>query len=447
MAFIFLAMIVALIIPIKNRIASSYISQGNELLKSHYYRSAIEKYEKASILSPKNYDLKIQLSDLSYLLGDKESSIRYLEEATNANRKETRGWHKLLEALLETKNLEKATQIISKMSEESLNNIDIKIQYCRIMANISQTEEALNQLDSLDTKESKFYQTIFLLKNERIEEAQNIFSTIKEQDKKELGYYEKIENLLEKIDVTENNLYKKILIAQAFNEIDEPYLAEQIFLEILTQDPDYRDGNTFLGYSYILQNKPDQAIKYLNKSLSKDDIYGITYYFLGKAYLNKNDENQAKINFKKAYQFGYRAANLLSTLGDLEKNSGGYTQAEIYYEKLLGKKDDFETRLNLIQVRLKQGKKDEAEKTATESKNSALLGYYYLEIDNLGEAKKNITDYEKISPYSPLASLWLGDIENKNNNKEKAKNYYKKTIELDTDGKWAKEAEEKLASL
>lgn len=438
--------LLALIIPIKIKVASFYINKGNSNVQNHYYKSAINNYEKASVLSPNNASLKIQLGNIYNLYKDKETAMNYFEEATNIDKNNEEAWILLLEALLENKDLEKASQKIVEMPKILLDNLAIKINYARVLANISRLAEAQEIISISIEDESKFYQTIFYLAQSDYENAKKIFEDVPQRNS--LGNkYKIVSYSLEKINNHTSLLYKKIIAAQTFNDIDEPYLAEQLLLKILETNSTYRDANIFLGYSYILQKKPDKSLEYLEKAKNQDKIYGITYYFIGEAYNTKGDLENTKTNLEKAINFGYETIDIFELLAITEKDLKNYGSAEKYYRKIIELEKNEKAYQGLVEILVEQTKVDDSLKIAEESKNDVLIGYVYTEKNELARAKEYLDRYENNNPYSPLGSFISGNLYQKENNTEKAKEYYLKTIEIDTTGIWAKKSENRLSSL
>ncbi len=61
-----------------------------------------------------------------------------------------------------------------------------------------------------------------------------------------------------------------------------------------------RDGWVFLGYGYILENQPEQAIDKLNRAKEIDPSHPLTFQLLSRAYQAQGNQSAARETLLKA---------------------------------------------------------------------------------------------------------------------------------------------------
>ncbi len=78
--------------------------------------------------------------------------------------------------------------------------------------------------------------------------------------------------------------------------------AEEVYLMAVKLDPRYIDARRNLGSVYAQTKRFDLAITQFSKGLEYDPKNAVLYLYLGYAYRDKGDNNQAKKHLEKAYQ-------------------------------------------------------------------------------------------------------------------------------------------------
>ena len=151
-----------------------------------------------------------------------------------------------------------------------------------------------------------------------------------------------IENIGGHLSVTKTNLadkrYEKEAIDALYSHDYEKAL--ELFKKQLKSDPQYPAGVYHnIGMTYVLMNKYNDAIEYLNKSIEIDKDYNATYYYLAEAYYYLNKMTKAKENYEKTVTLKDRAGNTniikksYEKLGYIENISGNTQKAQEYFQK------------------------------------------------------------------------------------------------------------------
>lgn len=437
--------LVALIIPIQLKLASIYTEKGNENLKKHLYRTAFSNYEKASALMPNDETLKLQLGKIYFLKNNFEEAQKEFQKAVEINENNTETHKLLIKTLLTNKKLDEAEKKVNKLPKKILEDKEVQIQRARTYAYLGKIDDSLIILNDNTEPEANFYKAVFLIAKKDFGKSEKILHDINTENN---DLQRKITILISafgKIKTSENETYKIIVLAETLNEIDEPYLAEKILKEVLEKNPDYRDALIFLGYSNYLRKDSQEARNYLIQAIEKDPIYGLSYYFLGKVDIRENKKEDARNNYQKSIDFGYKNKYSYKSLGEAEKDIKNYQKAqENFKESLKLDQKDEDILFELIEVLILEKKLDEAESLALKNEDNKILGWVYLEKDDLekslGYFKKSLEE----EPYSAFINLKIGEAYKKQNKGSEAHEYFQKATEYDLEGKWASIAEKEL---
>lgn len=435
--------LVILIAPIQLLIANKYIEQGNENLKKHFYKSAFLDYEKASALIPTDEKLKIQMGDIYFLKNNFEAAEKEYRKAYKINKNNSEALALLLETLLKEKKMGDAFKVINSASAKVLESVEIEILKARIFASIGKLDDAFNIIKNENGNEAKFYEAVFLTAERDFKNAEELLESLEEDSIKDKVSV--IKKAFEKIKSSENETYKTVVLAQVLNEIDEPYLAEILLKEILEKNPTYRDALIFLGYANYLKKDYKKADNYLLEAIKIDSIYGLSYYFLSKVNLEENKKEDAILNLENALAFGWKNEETYKLLGELLLEQKNYSKAEENFKKAyeLNSRNE-EVLTGLLESLIKQGKLDEAFEYSQKNGAEKFTGWVYLEKGELEKSLEELKKAEEKEPYSAFISLKLGELLKKQAKISEAKEYFRKTIEYDLEGKWSKKAENEL---
>ena len=115
------------------------------------------------------------------------------------------------------------------------------------------------------------------------------------------------------------------------------FKSEEILNEALKWAPNSFDIRYELAVTKIYQNKPEEAIDLLKKTVDLLPGYGRSYWNLAEAYYSASDYELAISNIEKAKEFGYdyKNPNNLLLLGNLYSKIGSNLESVRYYEELV----------------------------------------------------------------------------------------------------------------
>jgi len=439
LAAIFLVAIVITVFRVK--LSDSYIKKGANNLSRNYFKSALSDFEKASILMPNNEYINIKTGEIYLLYKNYNQAEKQFKKAVKANKKNPISYTYLIKTLILENKINDAETVIKKIPRKIGNDDNLSTQKARVYADLGKIDDAINILNQ-DSKKGKFYKSLFLISKGQLKESQDIINNLKSKESS-VDSLPIINKTFEKIQNSDNTTFKSITLAEALNEINEPYLAEIILNKVIKDNPKYRDAFIYLGYSNILKENYNQASDNIQKAIQEDPAYGLSYYFLGEVRLKENNANEAINNINKTVNLGYKNKNTYKLLGNInEQQENNKTAEENFYKALTFAPKDETVLMPLINVIIKQGKLTDAEKIAATAENNKLLGWVYVEKGDKEKALEYLQKAEAKEPSSAFISLKLGELYKKQSNEKEYKDYFLKTIEYDLSGDLAKLAKE-----
>ncbi|MDR2943184.1 MAG: tetratricopeptide repeat protein [Treponema sp.] len=99
----------------------------------------------------------------------------------------------------------------------------------------------------------------------------------------------------------------------------------------------YAQTNLSRGESLMMQNKPSEAVVYLENAVSDDSSNTKAYLYLGIVYEQLNRPNEAVAVYRRALPIaGSSSANVASNLGNVYFQIGNNEMAEQYYSQAIG---------------------------------------------------------------------------------------------------------------
>ncbi|MGR9116499.1 MAG: tetratricopeptide repeat protein [Gammaproteobacteria bacterium] len=208
--------------------------------------------------------------------------------------------------------------------------------------------------------------------------------------------------VLDKEGNSNNGLVARTILAEiSINKKDYSKAAEQV-ADVLKVDDDFLAANLLRARLLLVENKVDQAIDLLNKLIWNNNRSDNAFALLGQAYLIKNDQKQADVNFKRALEID--PANIqafVPVYGTYIKANQKET-ARQFLEKALNQKQNdrllltYKAELDISDKKWDDGQ-DAVRRLALIMKNSAVPLYFQANIfQGKGEYQDAIKLYKKI---------------------------------------------------
>jgi len=216
-----------------------------------------------------------------------------------------------------------------------------------------------------------------------------------------------------------------------------------------------------IGKSYFNQGEYDKAIIEFEKSIEFDANHTESYYYLGQCYLQKGIIEYNNKNILKAYSL-YRKANKISEqvipqyekiIKDNPEDLNSYLRLGYIYEvrSMVPFINDYDKALDyyLKALDLLEASSSSAGNTGINIYINTRVGCIYFQKKKYSQAIEYLEQAEKMSPHSANLEVYyyLGLSYDKIGEKEKAREFLSRVIELAPQSEPAQEAEKKLKKI
>lgn len=389
---------------------SQYILDGDNNLVQNNYKEAIENYKSAAVLNP---------SSVSTLI-------------------------KLGQAYLKNSSPKLAQNIFLKAVKLKPNSLSVRLLLLQSHLDLNELPQAKQLAWSLNETDPRVihYRGIIATAYKNYEEAKSQFKQIKDekQAKMYLTAYETYSYFTEA-----NENFLKLLLAKALVDDEQYQTAIPILFEITNDQNNYRDAWITMGYAYLKTQKPKEAIDALTQAKALDSKKPETLFFLGLAHFG-NDEIEKAIGYlKQAKENGYEPSNEVdSKLANLYLLQENFKKAEDIFSSLHNQNSsNIEIASRVVWLNIdKIDKPEKALKAALKTYSSApkdpmslnLLGWAYTANEDYMNGEKFLKKAISANPRLDAAFLNLGWLNEKQDKKTVAKNYYKKANQMNKNG-------------
>ena len=213
-----------------------------------------------------------------------------------------------------------------------------------------------------------------------------------------------------------------------------------------------------IGMSYFGKGEYDKAIIEFEKSIELDENHTESYYYLGQCYLQKGIIEYNNKNIFKAYKL-YRKANKFAEqvipkykkiIENNPKDLNSYLRLGYIYEtrSIVPFINEYDEALEYYLKAL------DLATSSSSARNTGIIiylntriGYIYFEKKKYSQAIEYLESAIKMSSYNAEVSYYLGLSYDKIGEKEKAREYLSRVIELAPQSGFAQEAEKELKKI
>lgn len=402
-------------IPTKSsqEIYAESMKQGAALAAKSYYSLAINEYRKASSAMPGSIEPLNEIGKIYLNQRNSEKAIQAFEEIIGMGSNDDGVKINLARAHLQNANIQKAKGIFSGLSQQNQISAYYKAIIAACEGNYEESKKLFSEASGGDNEWIKARSQTFL-------------AAYSEFSKFEGGQPTHI----------------KTLIGKALNQTGEYSLAIPILANVIKEKSNYRDAWTLLGYAYLNNSKPAEAIEALEQARKLDPSKSETLFFLGLAYFAENKIDNAINYIESSLEKGFEPrVQAYQKLAELYFVKQDYAKSAKAYETVLGINStnvDYFIRpiwIYIEKLHNPSAALDLAQTSLISHPNSAmaynLIGWAYAAAGNYDLGKKNLETAIKIDPNLAAAHLNLGQMYEKMNYTKTAKEYYKKAFELD----------------
>lgn len=472
------------------------INVVNILINRKDTNRAYQILEKACQNNNASYDLRERFGYVQLLMGKTNDAIQVFKSILKDIPDHPRACQNLAIIYLQQKNDNKAIKILSDLIESKNIRLDNRVEAAERVANLIQKNEKLkskllprltNLLESLKIGYPHIPENLLITINladiyektglfqQAINLYKELYSQVSDNPQMRTALKEKLMNLyIQTGDKTNAIQHIKSIIAEQptnpnayyylgslYYEIKEYERAAEVLQRALILNPDFEPAYYDIAGAYINADKPDDALKYLNRARERfQKRRFILEFYTGIAYARKKDYKsslkaltEAEI-IAKAYETNRLTAPFYFQLGAAFERNGDYKTAEKYFDKCLNLDPNFPEALNYLgymwadlNINLNKAKVLIEKALKIEPDNAAYLdsmGWVYYRQKKFNKALQYIEKAAKLSK-EPDATIFehLGDIYYELNQRDKAIEYWKKSMEIESNPK----VEEKLKKL
>lgn len=291
-------------------LAEGYINQGEELEKDGSYKEAYLDYKKAEIATPRSFAPFYRQAIVLKKINQTERAIKAFEKSISFAQQEMAPTFALAKTYFEEKNYFEAERYFQDCLAFEPDNSEVLFWIGRSQMNQNHLEEAgesfKTALDLFPSSQYHLYLGLVLafedlsLAQKELEQyyqSQNLsFSDFQEKSVQGVESEEEqnLRKAFERMINTESEATKKLILGQLLNQVGESGLAIQKLAELTKDYPKMRDGWVFLGYGYILENQPDQALEALEKAKKLDPAHPLTFQLISRAQEAQGNHSAAR---------------------------------------------------------------------------------------------------------------------------------------------------------
>jgi tetratricopeptide (TPR) repeat protein len=237
---------------------------------------------------------------------------------------------------------------------------------------------------------------------------------------------------------------------------NNPVEAEKFYLKAIESNPAYYDSISNLGDIYRMQGKNAEAEQYYLKAIEYGAPYADTYYNLAVVYTAQGKLPDAERQLLVSLEKNPRSSAAQYNLGWVYDQQGKSALAEQAYAKTLEILPSYpEPRINLALLQTKRGALNEALNNLLTAQTYApdhsvmlyALGDVYMRMNKYQDAIKTLMRLIQREPQHRLAYTMLGLCTEALGDKNQARTYFQKAIEVAPQEAYTNTAREHLQKL
>lgn len=438
--------------------AEAHVHIGTALYFSGDIEEALKHFEKAVGENPTYPDLYYRMGVINYRKGNKEKALRMLEKAIELNpayfeavcylgiilyeddRKEDadKQFKKALELSADRKT--PVSKFLSDHLESCKTNIpsisslkgifDAGVEFNSMIKNgvekfnMGKFDEAVESFEEIkeihpDYADIRFKLALSYMKAGNYSRADAEFKEALKinQDYTEAQFYlgillfdqkrfiEALPHFREAVSKTDNYTDMKSYLGATLLYLGRYEEAKSLLEEVVKDTPCYSQALYYYGLLLYSTGETSKAVDVLQKGMKEGEKTGSNNINLALIQIRTGDMEGAMVTLKNIIEAGFKSADVYYFVGEVYLRTGRVEEAEAYYRKALGVNNEY------LRAREK-------------------LTYIMIKKENYEEAERIIGDNEK--GYADIYKI-MGDIQNYMKNYEKAENYYRKSLEVNSE--------------
>jgi tetratricopeptide (TPR) repeat protein len=234
-----------------------------------------------------------------------------------------RGYQELIDTYREAKDWQKATDVAKEATEKLPNDRDLKIVYASQIADMGQSDQAIQQVKSMlkgNADDRDIYVRLAMM-----------YSRLKRWTDAD-AMLDKADQLSSK---PEDHQEIAFLRASGYERQKRYGEAEELFRKLIKEAPDNAAALNYLGYMMADRGENlEEALGYIKKAVDQEPANGAYLDSLGWAYFKLGKYDLAEDNLLKASQHVMGAdPTVQEHLGDLYQKTGRLKLAAAHWER------------------------------------------------------------------------------------------------------------------
>ncbi len=340
--FIILAGLIFVFFFVRPAWSKKYEQKADMEVQNKDWTYALEDYQKASTLTPRNSGLYSKIAEIYQEKKQYQDTQKYAQRAIEVDQQNKDANLVLGNVNLSERNYEQARQNFQKVLDNDNDNAEAYAGLIETaIAQDKKTDaEDLAQKAFLlypDNPEIIYNQSLVWFLAGNYQKAEEGFDELSsENQNNDSADKSKIASeTIPKINALPESPYKEVFLGNFFNQIDLPTQAIIHFNKALKTVPAYRDAYLGLGEAYLSENNYAEAENQFKKAQEQDSVNGLTFYLLGETYYCQKMPNKALEFFNKAIERGYDNEMIRKKTAEVYIEKGDFSQALVQYQKAL----------------------------------------------------------------------------------------------------------------
>lgn len=348
-----------------------------ELKRKGCYKQAIEVYYKQLSEIGDNVEILSELADLYYLLENYDRARHYISKALEIKPNHISSLRIMIKIYEAEADYDNALSLAEEIYTQTASDTDL-LTVLNFLEYRGSYDEVIKYAKDTEDIQCLYKLAHAMYKLERFEDALSILNRIMPEVSGDDS--EKVLNLIGKIYYNENNINK----------------AKEVFEKLEENNSQTAEGLNYIGLNKLDELNPDEAIKYFDEAIKKDDKSPNYFYNMGQAYFLKGWLDEAHKCFNTAICLNPMEEKYHYSLAYLYYKKGDYTDAEAHLNP-----EYFESKVLLQVIKAEKGDlagaKVELEKMLNDNPDNETILYSLAKIYyNLDMYKQSRTIMEKV---------------------------------------------------
>jgi tetratricopeptide (TPR) repeat protein len=311
--------------------------------------------------------------------------------------------HKLAQAQLQRRELEKAKLTIQELRRQGAKNEDILLLQVIVALRTGALDEARTLLQSAGDVPQAHYGNalIAIIQGKHDDAKRELQTTVNGWDPTLRSYARTLMGAYDEFGLFDQSTpaHLTTLLARALAQVQECELALPLLAQVLTEKSDYRDAWTVQGFCELTTERTDKALSSFEHAYGIDPEKPEIQYFMGRTYAALGEWENAATFLEYAVVNGFTPlAEAHARLATAAENASRYDRALQSLQYLIAQPDaTLPTFTDAVSVAVRLGKNEDAyqiarsalERWPTEARALTLMGQAAAVSGRTDEAKAN----------------------------------------------------------